>query len=251
MNAFSHFASTVRERDPIAWAALAISLLALLFSMAGGAFAWQRLGSSAVRSASGGNHRKFSCPTKNAISLGTWCIDYTPQPVPASSAGQNNFLYAAQACVKEGGWLPSAAQLIGAAAKVRLQSTIDDDPLTSGAEEFPSAKNGIKDKREMSGDLFTTTAGSEAAGSEGVTEGARGNASLGEPDPTPMPGDPLPNTLDYVTVFDNHNLGGFAGGEAVGAAETFRCAYAKGWVGKKGGGKRGGGKKGGGKGSGR
>jgi hypothetical protein len=66
-------------------------------------------------------------------------------------------------CVEEGGWLPSAAQLIGAAPRAKLQSTIDDNPVTSGAEEFPDPKYGIKDHREMSGDLFTVSAGSSAA----------------------------------------------------------------------------------------
>ena len=70
----------------------------------------------------------------------------------------------------------------------------------------------------MSSDLFTTTAGSEAAGSEGVTAGSRGNASQGEPDPVPLPANPVPDTLDYVTVYDNHNRGGFAGGAPVGKA---------------------------------
>lgn len=101
------------------------------------------------------------------------------------------------------------------------------------AEEFPDPKNGIKDKREMSGDLTTTAAGSRSAGSEGVTVGSKGNGNLGEPDPVPMPADPLPETLNYVTVYDNHNLGGFAGGEPVGKAEAFRCAYAKGSQGRK------------------
>ena len=80
----------------------------------------------------------------------------------------------------------------------------------------------------MSGDLFTTTAGPEAAGSEGVTAGSRGNTSTGEPDPTPAPANPEPETLDYVTVYDNHNHGGFAGGAPVTKPESFRCAYATG-----------------------
>jgi len=84
----------------------------------------------------------------------------------------------------------------------------------------------------MSGDLFTTTAGGGAAGSEGVTAGSRGNQAQGEPDPTPMPANPSPETLEYVTVYDNHNQGGFAGGEPVGKAESFRCSYATGSQGK-------------------
>jgi hypothetical protein len=173
-----------------------------------------------------------SCPISAAIDLGSWCLESSTFKVPTSEAGQNDYFYAAQKCVAEGGWLPTAAQLIGAAPQVALKSTLNDDPGTSGASEFPEAAAGIKDEREMTSDLFTTAAGSRAAGSEGVTAGAKGVGNLGEPDPVPMPAEPAPETLDYVTVYDNHNMGGFAGGEAVGKAENFRCAYAKGYQGK-------------------
>ncbi len=173
-----------------------------------------------------------ACPVSGAIDLGSWCLEGSTFKVPTNETGQNDYFYATQKCVKEGGWLPTAAQLIGAAPEAALKSTLNDDPGTSGASEFPEAANGIKDEREMSSDLFTTAAGSRAAGSEGVTEGAKGVGNLGEPDPVPMPAEPSPETLDYVTVFDNHNLGGFAGGEPVGKAENFRCAYAKGYQGK-------------------
>lgn len=229
MNRHDRLGGALGRRDPIAIAALVLALAALVFSMTGGAPAQP---AAPAKAGKGGNSLSFKCPKKNSVDLGTWCLDLTSQPVPASAAGQNNYLYAARTCVNAGGWLPTAAQLLGAAAKVKLQSTIDDDPTTSQAEEFPSSKKGIKDRREMSSDLFTTTAGPEAAGSEGVTEGARGSGALGEPDPTPVPAVPLPTTLDYVTVYDNHNQGGFAGGESVGTAENFRCAYAKGSAGK-------------------
>ena len=85
----------------------------------------------------------------------------------------------------------------------------------------------------MSGDLTTTTAGGRAAGSEGVSVGSKGNGNLGEPDPVPMAADPIPDTLDYITVYDNYNHGGFAGGESVGTPERFRCAFAKGSQGTK------------------
>jgi hypothetical protein len=229
------FSSTRRRRDPLAVAALALALIALVFSMVGGAPAKNepRAGASGVgKKIAKLNARltklKLSCPIPDAVDLGTWCLESGLHPVPPKDIGKNNYVYAAKTCVKEGGWLPSAAQLIGAAARAKLQSTIDDNPTTSGRDEFQSAKNGIKDKREMAGDLFTTTAGSDAAGSEGVTAGSRGNTSVGEPDPTPAPAVPMPDTLDYVTVYDNHNAGGFAGGEPVGTAENFRCAYAKG-----------------------
>ncbi len=224
-----------RGRDPIALAALAVALVALIFSLTGLAPA-KRAPSAVSKQIKALNKKvanlKARCPVSNGVNFGTWCLESTPHQVPASATGENNYFYATQVCAREGGWLPSAAQLIGAAPKVALQSTIDDNPATSGAEEFPEAARGIKDKREMTGDLFTTTAGSDAAGSEGVTAGSKGNASQGEPDPVPMPANPNPETLDYVTVYDNHNQGGFAGGEPVGKAESFRCAYAVGAQGK-------------------
>ena len=248
-------------RDPLprlfSGAALLIALIALVFSMGGTAPAEKGGGKRVVylgkngkipakylppaksaRNAKllgGANREKLSvsCPIPNAIDLGTWCLESGLFPIPPKDTGKNDYLYATQACVKAGGWLPSAAQLIGAAPRAKLQSTIDDSILTSGAEEFPDAKNGIKDKREMSGDLTTTASGGRSAGSQGVTVGSKGNGNLGEPDPVPMPADPLPETLNYVTVYDNHNLGGFAGGVPVGRAENFRCAYAKGSQGAK------------------
>jgi hypothetical protein len=36
-----------------------------------------------------------------------------------------------------------------------------------------------------------------------------------------------PETLQYVTVYDNKNKGGFAGSKPVGQAENFRCAFNK------------------------
>jgi hypothetical protein len=173
-----------------------------------------------------------SCPVSGAIDLGSWCLEGSTFKVPTAETGQNDYFYAAQKCVKEGGWLPTAAQLIGAAPEAALKSTLDDDPGTSGASEFPEAANGIKDEREMTSDLFTTGAGARAAGSEGVSAGSKGVGNIGEPNPIPVPAEPSPETLDYVTVYDNHNLGGFAGGEPVGKAENFRCAYAKGFQGK-------------------
>jgi hypothetical protein len=79
----------------------------------------------------------------------------------------------------------------------------------------------------MSSTLVTTAAGSDAAGSEGVSIGSTGNPNEDQPDPAPQPADPAPATLQYVTVYDNHQKGGFAGSESVATAENFRCAFAK------------------------
>lgn len=221
------------RRDPISYAALLVALIALVASLGGEApakpDAAQRKAHSLSRQLA---KLRVGCPISNAVRFGSWCLESTPHAIPASDVGKNDYFYAAQACAREGGWLPSAAQLIGAAPKAPLQSTIDDDPGSSGAEELPDPNRGILDKREMTGDLFTTTAGSSAAGSEGVTVGSRGNTSTGEPDPIPMPANPEPETLDYVTVYDNHNHGGFAGGAPVSKPESFRCAYAAGFQGK-------------------
>jgi hypothetical protein len=165
-----------------------------------------------------------SC-SPDTVDLGTWCLDsstYSPTP---DELGRTDYAFATRKCVERGGWLPNAAQLLGAAARVKLASTIDDSPLTASIDEEPG--DGLKDKREMSATLVTTAGGSSAAGSEGVTEGSRGDPRQGEPDPVPMPANPYPDTLQYVTVYDNHEQGGFAGSKPVGQPESFRCAFAK------------------------
>ncbi len=78
----------------------------------------------------------------------------------------------------------------------------------------------------MSSTLVTTEAGSAAAGAEGVSEGATGDPRQGQADPVPLKENPVPESLQYVTVYDNHNKGGFAGSEPVSQAENFRCAFA-------------------------
>jgi hypothetical protein len=73
----------------------------------------------------------------------------------------------------------------------------------------------------------TVQAGSSAAGSQGVTEGSRGDPKAGEPDPVPLPANPYPQSLQYVTVYDNGNRGGFAGSKPITAPEAFRCGFNK------------------------
>jgi hypothetical protein len=165
-----------------------------------------------------------SCPT-GTVDIGTWCLDEAPFLLTSQQTGLNNYFFATQACENEGGYLPTAAQLIGAAAKASLESVINDNPKTATVDTDPT--NGLKDQREMSATLVTTAAGSDAAGSEGVTAGSTGNPMTGEPDPNPEPAVPSPETLQYVTVYDNFNKGGFAGSEPVSAPENFRCAFDK------------------------
>ena len=125
-----------------------------------------------------------SCPPAT-VDLGTWCLESAPYPLPNTQVGQNNYIFASKACVAEGGWLPTAAQLLGAANRVKLESTIHDSPLTATVPLDPS--RGLLDQREMSSTLITTAAGSAAAGSEGVSEGATGNPRQGQANPTPLP----------------------------------------------------------------
>jgi hypothetical protein len=165
-----------------------------------------------------------TCPPQT-VDLGSWCLDTAPYPLTNAQAGKNNYIWASQACVAEGGWLPGAAQLIGAADRVKLESTIHDSPLTATVNLDPS--RGLKDEREMTATLVTTEAGSVAAGFEGVSEGATGNPRQGQPNPTPLPANPLPESLQYVTVYSNAQKGGFAGSEPITAPETFRCAFNK------------------------
>jgi hypothetical protein len=165
-----------------------------------------------------------SCPPAT-VDLGSWCLDTAPYPVQNADAGKNNYIFASKACVAEGGWLPTAAQLLGAANRVKLESTIHDSQLTATIPLDPS--RGLKDQREMSSTLITTEAGSAAAGFEGVSEGATGNPRQGQANPIPLPANPVPESLQYVTVYSNGTAGGFAGSEPVASPESFRCAFNK------------------------
>jgi hypothetical protein len=165
-----------------------------------------------------------TCPPAT-VDLGTWCLDTAPYPVPKADIGKNNFIWASKACEAEGGWLPSASELLGAAARVKLESTIHDSQLSATVNLDPT--RGLKDEREMSSTLVTTEAGSAAAGSEGVSEGATGNPRLGQPNPVALPANPLPESLQYVTVYSDETKGGFAGSEPVVEAQNFRCGFNK------------------------
>jgi hypothetical protein len=223
----------------VARAALITSVAALVMSTTGLAGAAGHGGKKTSRDANlrvsyasnagklGGSSKQAlatTCP-KNTVNLGSFCLMKSIYVLTQSEAGDNNYFFATQACERLGGYLPSAEQLIGAAPVVSLESTINDNPATSLVETDPT--EAIQDQREMSSTLVTTTAGSDAAGSEGVTEGSTGNPNEGQPDPTPEPADPEPQTLQYVTVYDNHNHGGFAGSEPVSQPENFRCAFNK------------------------
>jgi hypothetical protein len=108
---------------------------------------------------------------------------------------------------------------------VKLESVITDNQVTATIQTDPT--RGLMDQREMSSSLVTTAAGSDAAGSEGVSVGSTGDPRQGQPNPAPLPADPSPTTLQYVTVYSNRQKGGFAGSEPVSQPENFRCAFAK------------------------
>jgi hypothetical protein len=171
-----------------------------------------------------GNDLTLQC-NELTVDMGSWCLMSAPYALEPQEVGKNNYFFATQKCEDLGGYLPTAAQLIGAAPLVKLASTIDDNATTASIDEDPT--DGTKDRREMSATLITTAAGSSAAGSEGVSQGSRGDPHQGEPDPVPQPADPSPETLQYVTVYDNGEKGGFAGGQPVSQPQLFRCAFDK------------------------
>ena len=162
---------------------------------------------------------------EESADLGTWCLMSAPYGVTAEETGKNNYFFASQKCAELGGYLPTAAQLVGAAPLVKLTGTIGDNATTANIDE--DATDGTRDRREMTATLVTTAAGARAAGSEGVSEGSRGDPRQGEPDPPPQPANPAPDTLQYVTVYDNGDKGGFAGSRPVSEPENFRCAFDK------------------------
>lgn len=163
--------------------------------------------------------------SSETVDLGTFCLMSSTFPLAKEDVGKSNYFFASQACVELGGYLPTAAQLIGAAPRVKLSSTVDDDEVTALIDLDPS--DGLRDRREMSATLTTTAAGGRAAGSQGVSELSRGDPRAGEPNPAPQPANPAPETLQYLTVYDNREAGGFAGAKPVGQAESFRCAFNK------------------------
>lgn len=157
------------------------------------------------------------------VKIGTVCMMTNPYPLEKDDVGRNDYFFATQKCAQLGGYLPTAAQLIGAAPYVKLAGRVDDNEVTASTDIDPT--DGLEDRREMSASLTTTASGGRAAGSEGVSEVSRGDPKAGEPNPAPLPADPAPETLQYITVYDNNDHGGFAGGKPVGQPENFRCAF--------------------------
>ena len=224
----------------VAWSALALALGAFVLSGAAESIAKGRLPGPSLSPKKFGilrlnKKKKFPAsvlPAKvfdrcspETVKIGTVCMMTNPYPLEKGDFGKNDYFFATQKCAQLGGYLPTAAQLIGAAPYVKLAGRVDDNEVTASTDVDPT--DGLSDRREMSATLTTVASGGRSAGSEGISEGARGNPKTGEPDPAPLPADPAPETLQYITVYDNGDHGGFAGGKPVGQPENFRCAFGK------------------------
>lgn len=157
------------------------------------------------------------------VKIGTICMMANPYPLDNTEVGKNDLFWASAKCAELGGYLPTAPELIGAASYVKLAGRLDDNEVTASLDIDPN--DGLDDRREMSSSLTTTASGGRAAGSLGISDGARGDPNAGEPDPVPVPANPSPETLQYITVYDNADRGGFAGAEPVGSPNLFRCAF--------------------------
>ncbi len=227
-----------RATNRVAWAALVLALAAFVLSGAGASIAAKVLPGPSLKPKKYGvlrlNAKKkfpasvlpngvFDHCSPETVKIGTVCMMTNPYPLEKSEIGKNDYFFASQKCASLGGYLPTAAQLIGAAKRVKLAGRVDDNEVTASTDV--DATDGLKDKREMSATLTTTTSGGRAAGSIGVSDVSRGDPKSGEPDPIPLPADPAPETLQYLTVYDNGNRGGFAGGKPVNQPENFRCAF--------------------------
>jgi hypothetical protein len=222
----------------VAWAALALALGAFVLSGAGEVIAKRHLPGASLKPRKFGilrlnKKRKFPpgvLPGKvfdrcspETVKIGTVCMMTNPYPLERDEIGTSDYFFATRKCASLGGYLPTAAQLIGAASRVKLAGRVDENEVTASTDVDPT--DGLKDRREMSASLTTIASGGRAAGSQGVSEVSRGDPKAGEPDPAPLPADPAPETLQYITVYDNGDRGGFAGGRPVGQVENFRCAF--------------------------
>jgi hypothetical protein len=222
----------------VAWSALVLALSAFVLSGAGEVLAKRALPGPSLKPRKFGilrlNAKKkfpvgvlpakvFDHCSPETVKIGTVCMMTSPYPLERDEIGKSDFFFATRKCASLGGYLPTAAQLIGAASRVKLSGRVDENEVTASTDVDPT--DGLKDKREMSASLTTIASGGRAAGSQGVSEVSRGDPKAGEPDPAPLPADPSPETLHYITVYDNGDHGGFAGGKPIGQPESFRCAF--------------------------
>ena len=125
----------------------------------------------------------FDRCSPETVKIGTVCMMTSPYPLEKDDIGKNDYFFATQKCAELGGYLPTAAQLIGAAPYVKLAGRVDDNEVTASTDVDPT--DGLKDRREMSASLTTTASGGRAAGSQGVSEGLARRPQGGRAQPGP------------------------------------------------------------------
>ena len=124
------------------------------------------------------------------VDFGTWCLMNAPYGVTNREVGRNNYFFATQKCVDLGGYLPTAGQLVGAAPRIKLASTIDDSQLTASIDL--DRTDGLKDRREMSSTLVTIAAGVVRGRLPGSQRGIARRPPRGRAGPGAAPGEPEP-----------------------------------------------------------
>ena len=111
------------------------------------------------------------------------------------------------------------AQLIGAAPRVKLASTIDDSQLSASIDLDPT--DGMKDRREMSATLSRPSRPARARRARRASPRARkGDPEQGEPDPVPLPANPQPGDApvrDRLRQPRQGRLRGLQAGQPAGA----------------------------------
>ena len=165
-----------------------------------------------------------SCPP-DTVNLGSYCMESAPYPLTKEDLGKNNFIFASKTCQKEGGWLPSASELLGAAERVKLESTIHDSQLTATIDLDPT--RGLKDEREMSSTLVTTEAGSAAAGSRASAKAPPATPARVRRTPCRYPRTRCPNRCSTSPSTATARRGALRAPAPVIDPENFRCAYNK------------------------
>ena len=166
----------------------------------------------------------FDRCSPETVRIGTVCMMTSPYPLEKDDIGKNDFFFATQTCAELGGYLPTAAQLIGAAPRVKLAGRVDDNEVTASTDVDADRRpqGPARDERDPDHDRLRRPGGGLARASAKARAAIRRRAS---PTRRPLPADPAPETLQYITVYDNGDHGGFAGGKPVGQPENFRCAF--------------------------
>ncbi len=172
--------TNIRTLSVVAWSAYALSIAALVFSGTDIGDAKRRLPGPSLTPKKFGllrlNKKKkfpatvlpgkvFDHCSPETVKIGTVCMMTNPYPLEEGDIGRNDYFFATQKCADLGGYLPTAAQLIGAAPYVKLAGRVDDNEVTASTDIDPT--DGLKDRREMSATLTTTLSGGRAAGSRG------------------------------------------------------------------------------------